>query len=134
MTASEPVRVRAGDAEREATAERLRDAHTEGRLRYDELDERLGRAYEATHLDELPGLVADLPLPDLPAPTPARSWPAVRWPAPLLLLVLAGVVLAATGHPPFVLLWVGLWLLLRRRSVGRRRWSEPAATRRAHPS
>jgi Domain of unknown function (DUF1707) len=54
------VEARAGDADREAVAERLRIAAGEGRIDLTELDERLGRAYGARTYRELDGLVADL--------------------------------------------------------------------------
>jgi hypothetical protein len=41
-------KVRASDAEREATVERLREATAEGRLTFGELTERTGAAYTAT--------------------------------------------------------------------------------------
>lgn len=53
--------VRAADADREAVAERLRLAAGEGRINFDELDERLGYAYNAGTYGQLRALVADLP-------------------------------------------------------------------------
>ncbi|HEU4641173.1 MAG TPA: DUF1707 domain-containing protein [Gemmatimonadaceae bacterium] len=53
--------IRAADADREATAERLRKHHLEGRLTDDELDQRLERCMAARTLGELRALVADLP-------------------------------------------------------------------------
>jgi len=65
---------RAGDADREAVAERLRVAAGEGRIEPWELEERLGQAYGARTYGELAALVADLPgqppfalFPGLPA-------------------------------------------------------------------
>ncbi|SCL19892.1 protein of unknown function [Micromonospora nigra] len=54
---------RAADADREATAERLRVALEEGRLDFHEYDERLGRAYAARTYGDLAVLVVDLPAP-----------------------------------------------------------------------
>lgn len=51
---------RIGHAEREDTAERLREAAGLGRIDLDELDERLERAYAARTQPELDALVADL--------------------------------------------------------------------------
>jgi hypothetical protein len=67
--------LRAGDADRERTAELLRRAHTEGRLDLDEFDLRLDQAYRAKTLGELAELTRDLPaLPQPPpAPVPARA-------------------------------------------------------------
>jgi hypothetical protein len=53
---------RAGDADREAVAERLRMAAGEGRLDLEELDDRLGQAYGARTYGQLRALVADLPV------------------------------------------------------------------------
>jgi len=53
--------IRASDAEREQTAERLRTACLEGRLEADELDERLAAAFRARTRGELSALVGDLP-------------------------------------------------------------------------
>ncbi|KEI45960.1 DUF1707 SHOCT-like domain-containing protein [Saccharopolyspora rectivirgula] len=52
---------RAGDADREAVAGRLRMAFDEGRLTLTEYDERLQAAYSAMTLGELAKLTADLP-------------------------------------------------------------------------
>ncbi|MEU7090638.1 DUF1707 SHOCT-like domain-containing protein [Kitasatospora aureofaciens] len=54
------VEPRAGDADREAVADRLRSAAGEGRIDLGELEERLDRAYAAKTYGELDTLVADL--------------------------------------------------------------------------
>ncbi|WP_245736584.1 DUF1707 SHOCT-like domain-containing protein [Micromonospora pattaloongensis] len=53
--------MRAADADREAVAERLRTALSEGRLDLHEFDDRLQRAYAARTYGDLEGLLADLP-------------------------------------------------------------------------
>jgi hypothetical protein len=53
--------IRAADADREAVAERLRIAASEGRIEPWELDDRLGRAYRAKTYGDLETLLADLP-------------------------------------------------------------------------
>jgi hypothetical protein len=58
--------LRASDADREATGERLRIAALEGRLDPTELDERLSAAYAARWCSELAELTADV----TPAPAP----------------------------------------------------------------
>ncbi|WP_219417428.1 DUF1707 SHOCT-like domain-containing protein [Pseudonocardia nigra] len=63
---SSPLRV--SDADREAVADRLRQAAADGRLTLDESDERQQLAYAARTRDDLVPLTADLP-----APEPARS-------------------------------------------------------------
>ncbi|MFC4146274.1 DUF1707 domain-containing protein [Micromonospora mangrovi] len=55
--------MRAADADRQETAERLRVALEEGRIDLYEYDERLQRAYGAKTYGELAGVLADLPGP-----------------------------------------------------------------------
>jgi Domain of unknown function (DUF1707)/Cell wall-active antibiotics response 4TMS YvqF len=55
--------VRASDAERDRTVERLRDAAAEGRLTFEELADRIGVASAATHQAELERVTSDLPAP-----------------------------------------------------------------------
>ena len=57
---SEPPAPRIGHAERDRTAEQLREAAALGRIDLDELDERLGQAFAAKTQPELDALVADL--------------------------------------------------------------------------
>lgn len=64
--------VRASDAEREATADRLREACSEGRLTFEELTDRAEAAYAARTSAELAVLISDLPQP--------ASQPAARAP------------------------------------------------------
>jgi hypothetical protein len=60
-TSGAAVAPRAGDADRESVAERLRIAAGEGRIDLAELEERLDRAYNAKTYAELDVLVVDLP-------------------------------------------------------------------------
>lgn len=77
---------RAGDADREQVAARLREAHVEGRLDVDELTTRLDVAYRAKTFGELQAVTADLPPPrkrsrppgSEPAVAPTTSAPARR--------------------------------------------------------
>ena len=62
--------IRASDAEREATVERLRAAGIEGRLDSDELEERIGSAYASRWCSELEALTWDVTQP------PARFNPS----------------------------------------------------------
>jgi hypothetical protein len=64
--------LRASDADREATCERLRAAAIEGRLDPVELDERLSAAYASRWCSQLERLTADVtPPPAAPAPRAA---------------------------------------------------------------
>ena len=116
------ARLRAGDRDREEIADRLRDAHVEGRLSVAELNERLDAAYAATHVDELPLLVADLPPVRAAAPADRRpsSRRSARWPFPpfVLLIVAASVLLLVTGHFPFPLIALALIVLFWRHHRG----------------
>ena len=77
---SDPLSLRAGDADRERVVGQLRRHHLDGRLDGDELEERLGRAYGARTLGDLSGLVGDLPTlaavgePLPPAPPQKAGW------------------------------------------------------------
>ncbi|WP_103886925.1 DUF1707 and DUF4190 domain-containing protein [Actinacidiphila yanglinensis] len=85
----------AGDADRERAVEVLKEAYTEGRLRPEEYDERVGRAYQARTYADLDLLTADIPGP--PA-APATFAPApVAHPASLTPARLTGTNSAATG-------------------------------------
>ncbi|WP_082127022.1 DUF1707 SHOCT-like domain-containing protein [Allosalinactinospora lopnorensis] len=68
-----PERMRASDADRDATAERLAHALQEGRLSLDEYSDRLDRAMRAVTMGDLTALTCDIPAP------PAR--PSEREPA-----------------------------------------------------
>ncbi len=58
-------RLRASDADRERTAELLREHHAVGRLTAEEFNSRLELAFAARTLGELDELLADLPAIDL---------------------------------------------------------------------
>jgi hypothetical protein len=62
--------LRASDADRESTAERLRVAATEGRLDPEELEARLSAAYGARWCSELERLTVDVTPPAPPAAPP----------------------------------------------------------------
>ena len=88
---------RAADADREATSERLRRHHAEGRLDAEEFQERVDRCYQAKTLGELDQLVTDLP----PEPTREGRFHLQRLrTVPLLPIVIAIVVISAVtgGH------------------------------------
>ncbi len=68
--------IRASDAERDATVERLRAATGDGRLTLEEFSQRMERATGARTRGELDRLVADLPADVAAAGTLAASGPA----------------------------------------------------------
>nr|WP_296073534.1 DUF1707 domain-containing protein [uncultured Actinoplanes sp.] len=80
--------MRAGDADRQLVADRLRAALEEGRLDLHEYDERVQRAYAAKTYGDLDGLLTDLPgslavqppvEPMVRVAHPTREWLATVW-------------------------------------------------------
>ena len=61
MSSEPDPTLRASDADRDAVADRLREAHVEGRLTVDEVGERLDAVFAARTLGELRDLTRDLP-------------------------------------------------------------------------
>jgi hypothetical protein len=115
--------LRAADTDREHTAERLRESHSEGRLDMDEFQQRLERCYQAKTVGELDELVHDLPRHDEHAERPSLGWvrPSGARLAPLAAIVIALIVIsAAIGHHIFWL-WIPLVFLFWRMSWWRRR-------------
>jgi hypothetical protein len=74
--------LRVSDADREQAAEVLRTAAGDGRITFDELDERLSAAYAAKTYGDLARVTADLPGPGLEPPPPVApapgTFPAAR--------------------------------------------------------
>jgi len=68
---ADPRQMRAADTDRDHTAEVLRRAASEGRITFEELDERIGRAYAAKTFADLEALTRDLPGAGARAPVPA---------------------------------------------------------------
>lgn len=69
MSKAAQPQVRIGDAERQSAARDLQQHYADGRLTWEELDERLQVVYQARVEDELTPLFADLPaLPPPPGP------------------------------------------------------------------
>ncbi len=70
--------LRVGDAERDATAERLRENYAQGRLTLDEFNERLSAALAAITERDLSRLTSDLPAaapsPPLPRSVQSDGW------------------------------------------------------------
>ena len=70
---ADPRQLRAADTDRDQTAELLRRAAAEGRITFEELDERIARAYAAKTFADLEALTGDLPGPGVRAPAPAAT-------------------------------------------------------------
>jgi hypothetical protein len=68
---ADPRQLRAADTDRDRVAELLRQAAAEGRITFDELDERISQAYAAKTFADLEALTSDLPGPGVSAPVPA---------------------------------------------------------------
>ena len=67
--------LRVSDADREQAAEVLRQAAGDGRITFDELDQRLEAAYAARTYGDLTEVTADLPAPGQPPPGPLATAP-----------------------------------------------------------
>jgi hypothetical protein len=109
--------LRASDAEREQVGKALRDAHAEGRLTSDELEERIARCYRATTLAQLDRLVYDLPPAPVPVVVRRRPWFVLPLLAVLLVVAIAAHVRGAVLA--LLVLVVVLWLAGGRRRVVR---------------
>jgi hypothetical protein len=117
--------LRASDADRDHVAERLRKAAGEGRLRTEELEQRLENALSARTYGELDALLRDLPGRAL-STAPRRSRDLVGRTLGITLGLALGVAVAiavlfvVTGVFAGWLLWVlAGWFLLGRRRAGR---------------
>ncbi|MBV9337637.1 MAG: DUF1707 domain-containing protein [Solirubrobacterales bacterium] len=102
--------LRASDADREATADRLRQHHTDGRIDQDEFQERLDRCFAAKTLGELAELTRDLPA------DPARRGSGARTSLGLLgclrMIPIVPIILAIVAIHLIVGVVSGLWLLI----------------------
>jgi len=124
--------MRAGDADRQAVADRLKTALDEGRLDLNEYDERLQKTYAAKTYADLDGLLDDLPgtVPPQrsqvaayqapqpatpPAPEPVeRSHNPLSWIGPYggvvaVCIVIWAISSASSGHPTYF--WP-VWMLI----------------------
>jgi hypothetical protein len=128
---------RVGDADRNHTAELLKEAHAAGYLTLEEVDQRLSAALAARTRGQLDRLVADLP-PEWragqerargPAGPPARRDavlpPEAAWLVPLLVVVAALVVLAVVTRGFYFFPWPLLWIFLVFGRRGRAGWRPP---------
>ncbi|WP_248294751.1 DUF1707 domain-containing protein [Actinoplanes sp. TBRC 11911] len=114
--------MRAGDADRQRVAERLRAALEEGRLDLQEYDERVQRAYAAKTYGDLDGLLTDLPVvvsqavqPPVASGTATREWLGQIWGSWFAVLAVTTAVWVitciASGAPQYYWpVWVaGPW-------------------------
>jgi hypothetical protein len=129
---------RVGDADRNRTADLLKEAHAAGYLTLEEADERLGTALAARTRGELDRLVADLPpewrasqeRSQRPAEPPPRQRPALppeaAWLVPLVMVITGVILLAVLTRGfwffPWPLLWIFFFAFGRR---GRAGWRPP---------
>ncbi len=136
--------MRAGTTDRQDAVDRLSQHFTEGRLDPTEYDVRVGKAYAATYLDELPELLADLPearremskattgwpegsagsgRPGLFADHRPEGWgsPLQRPPRWLGVAVLFGVLFTVGVLTQGLFLFPLLWLAFALSAVGHRR-------------
>jgi hypothetical protein len=91
--------LRASDADRESTVERLRVAGVEGRLDSDELEDRIASAYAARWCSELEALTLDV------TPPPARLDPALVFVRPQRRV--NGLAIASIVVGVFWMWWLG---------------------------
>ena len=102
--------LRASDADREATADRLRQHHIEGRLDQDEFQARLDRCFAAKIVGELAELTRDLPA------DPARRGSGTRTNSGLLgglrVIPIVPIILAVVAIHLVVGVLSGLWILI----------------------
>jgi hypothetical protein len=118
---SQDPALRASDAERESTVTLLRKHGADGRIDVDELEQRVGAAYQARTRGDLVGLLDDLPRPQTTATRAVQ--PAWRrhghheWGlfvrVSLLLVAIWAVTGAGVFWPAWVMAWWGLFLVLR---------------------
>lgn len=118
-----PAAIRASDADRERVAELLRRAAGEGRLRTEELEQRLEDAFAARTYGDLDRIVADLPGTRELTRRPSSA--ALGLPRRLIglaavaltLALSVAIVFALTGVLAGWMLWllVGWWFFGRRR-------------------
>ncbi len=109
--------MRASDAERESTANQLREHGAAGRLAVEELEQRVGAAYAARTHGELRALLGDLPDAPPARPVAPRRRDGGEW-APFLQVsaVLVAIwALSGAGYfwPAWVMIWWGFALVMK---------------------
>jgi uncharacterized protein DUF1707/2TM domain-containing protein len=105
MTAPPTPAIRAGDREREHTADQLGQALAQGYLAMDEYETRLKDAFSANTTTELRQLVADLPLAQLRRNDPRRREARRR-------AARRGVQFHLAGYLAMVVIVLTVWLIV----------------------
>ena len=102
--------LRASDADREATANRLRQHHIEGRLDQDEFQARLDSCFAAKTVGELADVTRDLPA----ARAPRRSGTRTNFGlfGGLRMIPIVPIILAIVAIHLVVAVVSGLWILI----------------------
>ena len=117
--------VRLSDGERKAALRRLRAHHRRGRIDGVELEERTDAVGFARNRGDLRTVFADLE-PGVPFRGPRGPWAFRRGWFPLFpivpLLFVVAIVIAATGHVPWIALGILAFLLLVVAPWRRRHW------------
>ncbi|MFL6119463.1 DUF1707 domain-containing protein [Actinophytocola sp.] len=105
--------MRAGDTDRQAVADKLKQALDEGRLDLGEYDERLQKAYAAKTYGDLNGLLDDLPGATVTARPQPVAHPAVPHPAPPVPSSRSGQLVRAWfgGFGGVFLVCTTIWLI-----------------------
>jgi Domain of unknown function (DUF1707) len=123
--------LRASDADRDAVAERLRQAAVEGRLEPWELEERLHTALRARTYGDLDPLLRDLPGRSVARPrqTTGRSGPGLAVYVAVRLVIFILIAAAVAAALAMTALWwmIGLliWLSMRTRRSCSAGWRHP---------
>ena len=131
--------LRASDADRDAVAERLRQAAVEGRLDPDELEQRLHTALRAKTYGDLDRLLRDLPAKPVKWERPRRGLaPAAGFAmvmvlrAMVALAILGAVLVVAAATFAWWMVGLVIFLVLRSGRSCRRHtaWQRPPHVRR----
>ncbi|MFZ0090302.1 MAG: DUF1707 domain-containing protein [Solirubrobacteraceae bacterium] len=101
--------LRASDADRDATADRLRQHHTDGRIDQDEFQERLDRCFAAKTVGELAELTRDLPDDTARHRAGGRTGFGLGCPR---LIPIVPIILAIVAIHLIVGVASGLWILI----------------------
>ena len=102
--------LRASDADRDATADRLRQHHTDGRIDPEEFQERLDRCFAAKTVGELAELTRDLPDDSARQRAGGRTgFGPIGW---LRMIPIVPIILAIVAIHLIFGVVGGLWILI----------------------